>query len=86
MKALATLLVAALITGATLLLPSHTLRAMSMGQSTEQVTSTDLEYSDCEMKVKGTYNGVEFDLTITISDVSGFECIRLKVALLAAVF
>lgn len=84
MKVLSVILVASLMTGAAWLLPGHMLNAMPNGQSTEQVASPAAEFSDCEIKVSGTYEGVDYDVTITISDMTGFECIRLKVALLAA--
>lgn len=84
MKTLSIVLVASWMTGAAWLLPGNMLNAMPKGQSTEQVVSPAAESSDCEIKVSGTYEGVDYDVTITISDMTGFECIRLKVALLAA--
>ena len=88
MKTLYVLLVASLMTGAALFNPGHAFRAMPGSELTAPVTADadEPDIFDCEIKVKGTYEGVEYDLTISIFDVTGFECVRLKVALLAALF
>lgn len=84
MKTLSNLLVASLITGAACLVPANPLRAMPNDWLTTEPVA--VESYDCEIKAKGTYGGVDYDITIGIDDVSGLECIKLKVALFAALF
>ncbi len=86
MKALSIVLVASLMTGAAWFLPKSTVQAMPSGPSTELVATPVQEFSDCEITVSGDLEGVKYEVTITINDMSGFECFRLKVALLAALF
>jgi hypothetical protein len=84
MKTLSNLLAALMITGAASLVFANPLPAMPNECSTMETVA--FESYDCEIKAKGTYGGVDYDITIGIDDVSGIECLKLKVALFAALF
>lgn len=84
MKTLSTLLAALLIAGAACLVTANPLP--SMPDECLTMEAVVCESYDCEIKAKGTYNGVEYDIKIGIDDMTGAECLRLKVALFAALF
>lgn len=44
----------------------------------DKYSFSDKKVRDCTVKVKGTFNGVEVDLEVTISDVSWFQCQAIK--------
>ncbi|MDO6489916.1 MULTISPECIES: hypothetical protein [unclassified Cellulophaga] len=46
--------------------------------TTDKYSFSDKELIDCAVKVKGTFNGVEVELEVTISDVSWLKCQAVK--------
>ncbi|MBL7850816.1 MAG: hypothetical protein JNN04_07940 [Cyclobacteriaceae bacterium] len=85
MKTLCFIVVTLLATGFAGMDADQGLRAMPRESVVEPLGSNE-DYSDCEISIKGTFDDVEVDLKITIDDVSGIQCLKLKMALLAAIF
>lgn len=81
MKTLMVLLVATLVTGATWISPGNSAQAMKKDLATEVAA-----FTDCTISVKGEIDHVEYELEITVSDISIWDCGRLKLSLLAALF